>query len=68
MVSPINNSTKGKDKMGTLKNLAKGFVKDVLNTKDDDKKCTGAAEVLIKVRRISTTCFFHKKRSYSWIK
>jgi hypothetical protein len=49
MLSPTNHANKGKDKMGTLKNIAKGFVKEVLNTKEAEKKCSGAAEILVKV-------------------
>jgi hypothetical protein len=55
MLSPTNYANKGKDKMGTLKNIAKGFVKDVLNTKEEEKKCSGAAEILIKVINIKAT-------------
>ncbi|XP_065349212.1 protein unc-13 homolog 4B-like isoform X1 [Cloeon dipterum] len=42
--SPSSNKTV-KDKIGTLKNMAKGLV---LNNKNEDRKCSGIAEILIK--------------------
>ncbi|XP_059489785.1 protein unc-13 homolog 4B-like [Neocloeon triangulifer] len=45
-VSPANTAMK--EKIETLKNKAKGIMNEVLNSKNEEKRCSGVAEVPIK--------------------